>query len=96
MKEKIILEEISRIHLMMGYNSKKTLSENYSLLNEDNPGAIIRDLLKLDRETLSALKAESTTIFREMPNRAIFTTSGKELRTVEEVLRAMKEARVER
>ncbi len=91
MKKNLILEELNRFREIVNYDTKKTNSENVLTISEQE-GAI-RDIFMADREALGALSKESSLIFKDL-RRPILTTTGKELRTIEEVLRALKEGRL--
>jgi hypothetical protein len=98
-----INEEINRVRLMMNYNSKTTLTENYNLLNRitiNEQGAafkaIAKDLATVTKnETSSVLKtlekAEAAGIKDTGINlKGLQTTAGQELRSLSEIIDALK------
>ena len=98
MKTELINEEIQRAKLLMGYNSKKTLTENedvieYSSLNEGVGNVVVDDLLKtlVKTEGNVGLRSSIEAAIKDWNGLLVVNEKGLYYRTknVDEIVKAM-------
>lgn len=88
MERNILSEEIKRIRLFTNYDSRKTLTENEIILNEQI-GTFLKDLVKTDAAVERAAIRDLDAGFGAIKG-AITDTKGIVLRDADEVMRAVK------
>lgn len=91
---KILLEEIKRFNLLSKYDNKNTLTEN---VEKQNIGllleqGIFKDLLRIFGGEERLVAKELQNVFKETD--VFFSTTGKELKTGEELFTALREGRL--
>lgn len=91
---KILLEEIKRFNLLSKYDNKNTLTEN---VEKHNIGllleqGIFKDLLRIFGGEERLIAKELQNVFKETD--VFFSTTGKELKTGEELFTALRESRI--
>jgi hypothetical protein len=96
MKEKLILEDIQRIMLLSNYNMDMTLSENTTILEQRTLFSDVLRNLSKDRVAVEELtKLMKDAKFKNaIKGGKIVDTTGKELRTFQEVIGAVKKGTI--
>jgi len=94
--KKILLEEINRIKYISSYDSRETSEENkINILERFGEGREVwrgfQELLRTDREAFSAFKSELEGLMKTLK---VVTEDGKQLKTADEVLRAIRDGKI--
>lgn len=92
--EKIILEDINRIKYISSYNLIKTSEENKINLIERDLFRGFKDLLGTDAGAFRSFKGEIDMMLSPSKNLKIFASDGKQLKTTNEVLVALRMDRI--
>lgn len=87
----IIIEDINRIKFLSGYDLSKTSKENYIIISEQG---LIKALIG-DAELVRELRTELQSIEKQLFSRfGITTKDGKSLKSVDEVIKALKDGKL--
>ena len=92
--EKLILEDINRIKYISSYNLIKTSEENKINLMERDYFRGFKDLLGTDAGAFRSFKGEIDMMLSPSKNLKIFASDGKQLKTTNEVLNALRMDRI--
>jgi hypothetical protein len=90
----IIIEEINRIKFLSGYDSSKTSKENFTIISEQSARGLLKTLVgdaELAREFRLELQSVEKQLFRVG---GITTKDGKSLKSVDEVIKALKDGKL--